>query len=302
MHEPRLADRARDRDRLLVARSSTASARNYGTGGPRRRDRDDDGHGRPRGGVLRHRGRDRPGVAPVHAAAVHARLRRRRADHPDRLGRRGAHVPAGAPVAPRATARACAAAAEAGAGPPRRPRARVLGERSPTAIMRRPVAGRNRDDRVPAAPRRCPCSPSSSARARTRAFRRASSRSRASTSSPRPSVRAPPRRPRSWSTPARPGGVADPAVEAALGRCRAGSRPTRRSRGSSSSREPAIRRPDAAATSTSQVIGKSDYGKPESLDFVDRLRGEIVPAARLSRRRRASSPAAAHRAARTSST
>ena len=28
-----------------------------------------------------------------------------------------------------------------------------------------------------------------------------------------------------------------------------------------------------------QVIGKSDYGKPESLDFVDRLRSEIVPAA-----------------------
>ena len=28
-----------------------------------------------------------------------------------------------------------------------------------------------------------------------------------------------------------------------------------------------------------QVIGKSDYGKPESLDFVDRLRDDIVPAA-----------------------
>jgi RND superfamily putative drug exporter len=28
-----------------------------------------------------------------------------------------------------------------------------------------------------------------------------------------------------------------------------------------------------------QVIGKSDYGKPESLAFVDRLRGDIVPAA-----------------------
>ena len=28
-----------------------------------------------------------------------------------------------------------------------------------------------------------------------------------------------------------------------------------------------------------QVIGESDYGKPESLDFVDRLRADIVPAA-----------------------
>jgi len=28
-----------------------------------------------------------------------------------------------------------------------------------------------------------------------------------------------------------------------------------------------------------QVVGKSDYGKPESLEFVDRLRGEIIPAA-----------------------
>ena len=28
-----------------------------------------------------------------------------------------------------------------------------------------------------------------------------------------------------------------------------------------------------------EVVGKSDYGKPESLDFVDRLRGDIVPAA-----------------------
>jgi RND superfamily putative drug exporter len=28
-----------------------------------------------------------------------------------------------------------------------------------------------------------------------------------------------------------------------------------------------------------EVVGKSDYGKPESLDFVSRLRGEIIPAA-----------------------
>jgi RND superfamily putative drug exporter len=75
------------------------------------------------------------------------------------------------------------------------------------------------------------------------------------------------------------GGARDPAVVAAVGRLRAGL-----------AADPQVARVDFAAGDAQhvdasgrylniQVIGKSDYGKPESLDFVDRLRHEIVPAA-----------------------
>ncbi len=76
-----------------------------------------------------------------------------------------------------------------------------------------------------------------------------------------------------------PGGATGPAVTAAVGRLRAGL-----------SRDPQVARVDFAAGDPQhvdasgrylnvQVIGKSDYGKPESLDFVDRLRHDIIPAA-----------------------
>lgn len=75
------------------------------------------------------------------------------------------------------------------------------------------------------------------------------------------------------------GGVRDPEITAALGRLRSGLEA-----------DPQVARVDFAAGDRQyvdasgrylnvQVIGKSDYGKPESLDFVDRLRGDIVPAA-----------------------
>jgi RND superfamily putative drug exporter len=75
------------------------------------------------------------------------------------------------------------------------------------------------------------------------------------------------------------GGATDPDVVAAVGRLRTGLEA-----------DPQVARVDFAAADAQhvdasarylniQVIGKSDYGKPESLDFVDRLRDEIVPAA-----------------------
>ena len=54
-------------------------------GRPRRGDRAHDGHGRARRRLQRHGRRDRTGAAALHAAAVHARLRDRRAAHPERL-------------------------------------------------------------------------------------------------------------------------------------------------------------------------------------------------------------------------
>ena len=75
------------------------------------------------------------------------------------------------------------------------------------------------------------------------------------------------------------GGATDPDVEAALGRLKAGLEA-----------DPQVARIDFQPSSAQnvdptgrflnvQVIGKSDYGKPESLDFVTRLRDHIVPAA-----------------------
>jgi RND superfamily putative drug exporter len=79
----------------------------------------------------------------------------------------------------------------------------------------------------------------------------------------------------------RPGGVHDPAVRAALARLDAGLR-----------RDPEVTRvsfdprsPQAVDRTGQylnvQVVGKSEYGAPASLHFVDRLRGDIVPAARF---------------------
>ena len=176
-----IADRARDRDRLLAADRLPLPRGAPRRDDARRGDRADDGHGGARRRLLRHGGRDRARVAALHAAAVHARLRRRRPDHPARLGRRRGDVPARAAVAPRPPARprpAAAARPDRAAG---RPRARLLGAARRT-IMRRPVAGRDR--RRPRSCSRWPprCSTSSSGRDRTRASRRASSRSRGSTS------------------------------------------------------------------------------------------------------------------------
>ena len=77
----------------------------------------------------------------------------------------------------------------------------------------------------------------------------------------------------------RAGAVTDPAIAAALARLRTGLEA-----------DPQVARVDFEAGSPQyadptgrylnvQAVGKSDYGKPESLDFVDRLRGDIVPAA-----------------------
>ncbi len=77
----------------------------------------------------------------------------------------------------------------------------------------------------------------------------------------------------------RAGGAAEPEVAAALGRLRSGLEA-----------DPQVARVDFRTGDPQhvdptgrylnvQVIGKSDYGKPESLEFVDRLRSEIVPAA-----------------------
>jgi RND superfamily putative drug exporter len=77
----------------------------------------------------------------------------------------------------------------------------------------------------------------------------------------------------------RVGGASDPAVTAALKRMRA-----------KLVDDPQVARVDFTAGNRQhedptgrylnvQVIGKSDYGKPESLAFVDRLRGTIVPSA-----------------------
>ena len=147
------------------------------------------------------------------------------------------------------------------------------------------------------------CWRSSSARARTRASRAASRRCRASTCSRRRSEPARRRRPTIVVDTGAPAASPSPAVQAARRRaCAAGSRPTRRSRASTSSRDAAARRPDRPLPATSQVVGESDYGKPESLDFVDRLRDEIVPAAGFPAGVDRRTPAAARRAARTSST
>jgi RND superfamily putative drug exporter len=75
------------------------------------------------------------------------------------------------------------------------------------------------------------------------------------------------------------GGAGDPAVTAALGRLEEGLRA-----------DPQVSRVDFEPSSPQsvdptgrflnvQVVGKEDYGTPASLDFVDRLRGDIVPAA-----------------------
>ena len=96
--EPRHADRVRDRDRLLAPRRLPLSrgAREGGLEGGR--DRQDDGDGRPRGGLLRLRRRDRPRAHALHAAAVHARLRHRRPGDPARLDRLRADAPARPPL------------------------------------------------------------------------------------------------------------------------------------------------------------------------------------------------------------
>ncbi|MEI7760909.1 MAG: MMPL family transporter [Thermoleophilia bacterium] len=77
------------------------------------------------------------------------------------------------------------------------------------------------------------------------------------------------------------GGASTPGVEAAVGRLRKGLEA-----------DPEVARVDfrpgdpqyvdaSGRYLNVQVIGKSDYGKTASLDFVDRLRGEIIPAAAL---------------------
>jgi RND superfamily putative drug exporter len=77
----------------------------------------------------------------------------------------------------------------------------------------------------------------------------------------------------------RAGAATDPAITAAVGRL-----------STALQADPQVARIDFAAGDPQhvdpsgrylniQVIGKSDYGKPESLDFVDRLRDDIVPAA-----------------------
>ena len=77
----------------------------------------------------------------------------------------------------------------------------------------------------------------------------------------------------------RAGGVTDAGITAALARLREGLEA-----------DPQVARVDFTPESTQsidptgryanvQVVGKSDYGLPESLDFVTRLRGDIIPAA-----------------------
>ena len=75
-----------------------------------------------------------------------------------------------------------------------------------------------------------------------------------------------------------PGGVEDTSVRAALGELQEGLRA-----------DPEVAQVNFGATSQYvdptgryfhvEVVGKSEYGAPAALDFVDRLRGEIVPAA-----------------------
>ncbi|MEX2613315.1 MAG: MMPL family transporter, partial [Gaiellaceae bacterium] len=75
-----------------------------------------------------------------------------------------------------------------------------------------------------------------------------------------------------------PGGARDPAIAAAL---------TELGRGLDADPEVAAIRFEPTAQHVDptvrylnvEVIGKRDYGKPESLEFVDRLRGEIIPGA-----------------------
>ena len=69
------------------------------------RDRPHDEHRRPRGRLQRHGGRDRARADALHAAAVHARLRDRRARDPARLGRLRADAAAGPPLLARGAAR-----------------------------------------------------------------------------------------------------------------------------------------------------------------------------------------------------
>jgi RND superfamily putative drug exporter len=74
------------------------------------------------------------------------------------------------------------------------------------------------------------------------------------------------------------GGVNDPAVRAALAKLSRGLKADPQVAAVSFERTP--QHVDATGRNANvEVIGKSDYGEPESLDFVTRLRDDIVPAA-----------------------
>ncbi len=77
-HPARLADRARNRHRLLAADGVPLPGGTPRREGEGRGGRGHDADRRPGRRLQRDRRRDRAGAAPVHAAAVHARLRRSR--------------------------------------------------------------------------------------------------------------------------------------------------------------------------------------------------------------------------------
>jgi putative drug exporter of the RND superfamily len=76
----------------------------------------------------------------------------------------------------------------------------------------------------------------------------------------------------------RPGGAESPEVEAALARLQARLREDAQVTGVSFSRTGQHVDPTGRYLNV-EVVGREEYGKPESLDFVDRLRRSIVPAA-----------------------
>ena len=120
---------------LLVVYRYREELRQGGSQGGR--DRPDDGDGGPRGRLQRHGGRDRARADALHAAAVHARLRDRRARDPARLGRVRADAAAGAALLARGAARP-----RAPDPAPRRRAARLRSQRVVPArapIMRRPA-------------------------------------------------------------------------------------------------------------------------------------------------------------------
>ncbi len=146
--EPRVADRARDRDRLLAPRRLPLPRRASGRASPRRGDRQDDGDGRPRRRLQRDGGRDRARDARLHAAPVHPRVRDRRPVHPCSVGARRRHLPSGRAVAGRRAPRPHSRAAAQVARAPRRHGARLLG--CARALHHAvPEARRERDRRLP---------------------------------------------------------------------------------------------------------------------------------------------------------
>ena len=101
-HEPRSADRARDRDRLLAPDRLSLPRRARARRPDGRGDRADDGNRRPGGRLLGRDGRDRPGAPALHAAAVHGLDGCRRLPDSAAVDPRGAHAPARPPLALRA--------------------------------------------------------------------------------------------------------------------------------------------------------------------------------------------------------